>query len=101
MVIAMQPRALLVCLIHIKAFFFFMPHAASIYTMSLERTVKTNEGSIDRVIRVVIGLALLSLVVVGPKSLLGLIGLIPLLTGLFGFCPLYKLLGLNTCPMGK
>lgn len=63
--------------------------------------MKANEGTIDRVIRVVVGLALLSVVVVGPKSLFGLIGLIPLLTGLIGFCPLYKLFGLNTCPLEK
>ncbi len=60
-----------------------------------------NEGVIDRVIRVVFGLALLSLVVVGPQSMLGLVGIVPLLTGLVGFCPLYKLVGLNTCPLNK
>lgn len=63
--------------------------------------MKTNTGNIDRIIRVIIGLALLSIVVIGPKSLFGLIGLVPLLTGLFGFCPLYKILGLNTCPLNK
>jgi Protein of unknown function (DUF2892) len=57
-----------------------------------------NEGTIDRTVRVVIGLALLSLTVVGPKSLIGLVGLVPLTTGVVGFCPLYKLVGLNTCP---
>ena len=50
--------------------------------------MKANEGTADRVMRVVLGLALLSLVVVGPQTLLGLIGLVPLLTGLVGFCPL-------------
>ncbi|MCG8381900.1 MAG: DUF2892 domain-containing protein [Gammaproteobacteria bacterium] len=60
-----------------------------------------NEGSTDRIIRVIIGLALLSLTVVGPQSPWGLIGLIPLITGLVGFCPLYKLFGLNTCPIRK
>ena len=59
--------------------------------------MNSNEGTIDRAIRVVVGIGLLSLVLVGPKSLWGLIGLIPLITGLVGFCPLYKLLGLNTC----
>jgi len=58
----------------------------------------TNEGTIDRTIRIVLGLALLSLAVVGPKSLLGLVGLVPLLTGVVGFCPLYRLVGINTCP---
>jgi hypothetical protein len=55
-----------------------------------------NEGTLDRVIRVVIGVALISLVFVGPKSLWGLVGLVPLATGLFGFCPLYRLIGLST-----
>jgi hypothetical protein len=58
-----------------------------------------NEGGVDRVIRVVLGLILLSLVFVGPQSAWGWIGLVPLVTGLIGFCPLYKVLGLNTCPL--
>ena len=57
-----------------------------------------NEGSLDRVIRVALGLALLSLTVIGPKSLFGLLGLVPLLTGAVGFCPIYRVLGLRTCP---
>lgn len=61
----------------------------------------TNEGTIDRAVRIVIGLGLLSLVFIGPQSPLGWIGLVPLATGLLGFCPLYKLVGLNTCPMPK
>jgi hypothetical protein len=59
---------------------------------------KTNVGGLDRIARIVIGLVLLSLVFVGPQSLWGLVGLVPLLTGLFGTCPLYTLIGLNTCP---
>lgn len=51
----------------------------------------------DRSARVVLGLVLLALVVVGPKTWLGLVGLIPLLTGLIGFCPLYRLVGVRTC----
>ena len=57
-----------------------------------------NEHSIERVIRVVLGLALLLLVVVGPKTPWGLLGLVPLLTGLIGSCPAYTLLGISTCP---
>lgn len=57
-----------------------------------------NTHTIDRGIRVVLGLVLLSLVFVGPKSLFGLLGLVPLVTGLAGFCPLYTLLGIRTCP---
>lgn len=58
----------------------------------------TNEGTLDRVLRVLVGLALLSLVFFGPKTLWGLVGLVPLATGLAGTCPLYSLLGIRTCP---
>ncbi len=61
----------------------------------------TNVGTLDRAIRIVLGLALISLTLVGPHSLLGLVGLIPLATGLVGFCPLYRLLGLSTSPVPK
>ncbi len=60
-----------------------------------------NEGTVDRVLRVIVGLVLLSLVFVGPQTAWGWIGLIPLITGLVGYCPLYKLLGLNTCPLQR
>jgi hypothetical protein len=60
-----------------------------------------NEGTLDRTIRVVVGLALLSLTLAGPRTLIGLIGVVPLLTGLVGFCPLYRLVGLSTCPVPK
>ncbi len=56
-----------------------------------------NENTIDRAVRVVIGLVLLALVVAGPKTPWGLIGLVPLATGLVGFCPLYRLVGISTC----
>lgn len=59
--------------------------------------MKTNEGSVDRALRVLLGLGLLSLAFVGPKTPLGYIGLVPLATGLIGWCPLYTLLGINTC----
>ncbi len=58
-----------------------------------------NEGILDRTIRVVVGLALLSLTLVGPRSLIGLVGVVPLLTGVVGFCPAYRLFGLRTCSM--
>lgn len=61
----------------------------------------TNEGTLDRAIRIVLGIGLLSLTVVGPQSMLGLIGIVPLVTGAIGFCPLYKVLGLSTCPVAK
>mgnify|MGYP002735259240 FL=1 len=59
---------------------------------------KTNVGGIDRMLRIVLGLVLIGLVFVGPKTPLGWIGLVPLLTGLMRTCPLYSLLGMNTCP---
>jgi hypothetical protein len=54
---------------------------------------KLNVGSADRVLRIILGLGLLALVFVGPQTALGWIGLVPLLTGLFGTCPLYSMLG--------
>ncbi len=57
----------------------------------------TNEGNLDRVLRVVVGVVVLSLTFVGPRSLWGLVGIVPLLTGLVGFCPLYRLVGVSTC----
>lgn len=60
----------------------------------------TNEGSLDRVLRVLLGAVLLSLVFVGPQTVWGMLGLIPLVTGIFGFCPIYKLVGINTCQKG-
>ena len=58
-----------------------------------------NIGNTDRVIRIIIGLGLLSLLLVlkGNIRFLGLIGLIPFLTATIGFCPLYALLGIKTC----
>lgn len=60
-----------------------------------------NEGTIDRALRILVGLAVLSLAFIGPKTPFGYIGVIPIVTGLIGFCPAYRLLGLNTCPMEK
>ena len=58
--------------------------------------MKKNEGAVDRGVRVVVGLVLLSLTVVGPKTPWGYVGLVPLVTGAIGFCPLYGLLRLKT-----
>ena len=60
-----------------------------------------NEGTLDRAVRVVIGLALLSLTVVGPRTLWGLVGLVPLGTGLLGVCPVYSILGISTCKVTR
>ena len=60
-----------------------------------------NVGGIDRMLRIIVGLGILSLVFVGPQSLWGLVGLVPLATGLFKWCPPYALLGLSTCKAAK
>ncbi|MFN8570533.1 MAG: DUF2892 domain-containing protein [Gemmatimonadaceae bacterium] len=59
--------------------------------------MKSNVGSADRLIRVVLGIGLLAIAFVGPHTPLGYIGVVPLLTGLFGTCPLYSVFGINTC----
>jgi hypothetical protein len=64
----------------------------------LEKILPRNESSLDRGIRVAVGLALLSLTVLGPHTLWGLLGLVPLVTGAVGSCPLYALFGVSTCP---
>jgi hypothetical protein len=58
-----------------------------------------NEGNVDRALRVIAGLALIGLAATGTVGLWGWIGVVPLATGLIGWCPAYKLLGINTCPM--
>lgn len=60
-----------------------------------------NEGTLDRVLRVILGLVLLSLVFIGPQTLWGLIGIVPLATGLLGTCPIYSVLGISTCPVKR
>lgn len=60
--------------------------------------LRANEGGMDRLVRVVVGLVLIALVFVGPQTAWGWLGIVPLTTGLVGFCPVYRLFGLNTCP---
>ena len=60
--------------------------------------MQTNTGSLDRALRLLIGVVLLSLVFVGPKTAWGWLGLVPIGTSLMGWCPLYSLLGFDTCP---
>ena len=57
----------------------------------------TNEGSTDRVIRVIAGMGLLALYFFGPQTPWGLLGIVPLLTGVVGMCPLYSVFGWSTC----
>lgn len=63
--------------------------------------MKTNEGGMDRTIRIVAGLALIGLAATGTVGAWGWIGVVPLATGLIGWCPAYTILGLNTCAMKK
>jgi hypothetical protein len=62
-------------------------------------SLRQNEGSVDRVLRVALGIVLLALTVVGPRTPWGFIGFLPLITGLTGFCPLYRVLRFSTCPL--
>ncbi len=65
--------------------------------------MKANMGGIDRVLRIVVGIGLLALIFVleGDARWWGLIGIVPLVTGLLGSCPAYTLLGLSTCPLQR
>ena len=63
--------------------------------------MKRNIGNVERVIRVAAGLVILSLTFVGPQSLWGLMGVVPLATGVIGWCPPYAMLGISTCRKDK
>ena len=63
--------------------------------------MKANVGTIDRVLRAVVGLVLIGLAATDTIGVWGWIGVVPLLTSLFRFCPAYTLIGINTCPMKK
>lgn len=61
--------------------------------------MKANVGGPDKIMRVAVGVALIAFTLLGIIGAWGWIGLVPLLTGLFNFCPLYTLLGVNTCKL--
>ena len=63
--------------------------------------MRKNVGGIDKGLRITAGLALLALGAFGPLGWWGLIGLVPLATGLMGSCPAYSLLGMNTCAVTR
>ena len=63
--------------------------------------MKLNVGGIDRILRRVVGIVLIALTLMGTIGVWGWIGIVPLVTGLFKFCPLYSIIGMNTCPMKK
>lgn len=65
----------------------------------LAKLFPQNEHVIDRAVRVVLGLGLLALTIVGPQTLWGLVGIVPLATGLLGSCPLYTVFGFSSCPV--
>jgi len=59
--------------------------------------MKTNTGNIERILRIIIGLALIVLTVMGTLPAWGYIGIVPLATGLMGWCPAYAIFGISTC----
>lgn len=63
--------------------------------------MKTNIHKFERIVRVTFGLVLVSLAFIGPENKWFLLGAMPLITGLIGWCPPYALLGVNTCNIGK
>ena len=63
----------------------------------MDKLFPRNEHNVERALRVLAGIALIGLVFVGPKTAWGWIGLVPLVTGLAGTCPLYTALGISTC----
>lgn len=63
--------------------------------------MKANVGGFDKIARILAGVVLLGLATTGTVGAWGWIGIVPLATGLMGWCPAYNLLGMNTCPMKK
>jgi hypothetical protein len=66
-----------------------------------EQIMKKNIGSVERVIRIIAGIAIISLAFVGPQSAWAYLGIVPLATGLIGWCPPYALFGFSTCKTCK
>jgi hypothetical protein len=60
-----------------------------------------NVGGIDRILRLVVGIALVGLALVGTIGWWGFIGIVPIVTAAVGYCPIYPLLGMNTCPIAR
>lgn len=63
--------------------------------------MKVNVGGADRILRIVVGLALILLVLSGQIGAWGWLGVVPLATGLFRMCPLYSVFGMNTCSLSQ
>lgn len=66
-----------------------------------EKIFPRNEHNVERVLRVLVGLGLVAIAFVGPKTPWGFLGIIPIATGLLGSCPLYTLIGFSTCPVRR
>jgi hypothetical protein len=71
--------------------------ATFLFSLYLESDMTKNVGGIDRILRIVVGIALIAAAATGTVGVWGYIGVVPLLTGLVGWCPPYALLGFNTC----
>ena len=67
----------------------------------LSKYFPNNEHIVERVIRVVAGIGVLSLAFIGPRTMWGYVGIVPLATGLLGTCPIYTVLGFSTCSVRK
>lgn len=67
----------------------------------LDKIFPNNEHTIERVVRILLGIALIAIVFVGPKTPWGWLGVVPIATGLLGSCPLYTVLGVSTCSMKR
>ncbi len=65
----------------------------------MDKLLAKNEHPIERFVRVALGLFVLSLAFIGPKTPWAYLGIVPLLTGILGSCPIYSLLGISTCPV--
>ena len=63
--------------------------------------MQANVGTIDRILRIALGVALVALAATGHIGVWGYLGVVPLATGLFRFCPAYRLLGIRTCSSGR
>lgn len=63
--------------------------------------MKANVGGIDKILRIAVGIALIAMAYMNVVGVWGYIGVVPLLTGLIGWCPVYPLLGISSCPMKK
>ncbi|MHB0763815.1 YgaP family membrane protein [Stutzerimonas sp. NM35] len=61
--------------------------------------MKSNIGTLDRALRIIVGLVLIGLTLAGVIGLWGWIGLLPVATGIFRFCPAYRLLGISSCKL--